>query len=154
MNYQILKKNYALSDVKCRIETPTVLFGKERDSVNRFVADFVGAFERALGDLDADDTLSSVDLRAACRECGDLFSVHFSAEFSRYDAPADVYYRSFVFDMQNGTLVLLSDVTDREFADQHKGWSFYIGDRGVTAYHVDKDGRTIKRETGKLALRE
>lgn len=154
MNYQILKKNYALSHVKCHIEMPIVLFGKERDSVNRFVADFVGAFESALGDLDSDDTLSSVDLRAACRECGDLFSIHFSAAFSRYDASADVYYRSFVFDMQNGTLVLLSDVTDRQFADHHKGWSFYIGDRGVTAYHVDKDGHTVKRELGKLVLHE
>lgn len=154
MNYQIVKKKYAISEVKCHIETPIVMFGKECDSVNRFVSGFVGAFESALGDLDAAETISSVSLRAACRECGDLFSIHFSAAFSRYDATADVYYRSFVFDMQNGTLVLLSDVTDREFADHHKGWSFYIGDRGVTAYRVDKDGHTVKREIGKLVLRE
>lgn len=154
MNYQIVKKKYVTSNVKCRIEMPIVLFGKESDRVNRFISDFVGAFESSLCDLDARADLSSVDLRAACRECGDLFSIHFSATFSRYDDSTDTYYRSFVFDMKSGTLVLLSDITEREFADHHKGWSFYIGDRGVTAYLADKGGKTVKREIGKLVLRE
>lgn len=144
-SYTLSRREVCVCGVKCRIEIPTLLHGKSKDRINDFILNFVSAFEKSLPDVIDEKKFLSADLRAACREFGRLFSLHFTAELESHDGAIESYYRSFVFDVEHGTLVRLSDITDKDFSRAHKSYSFYITDSGVVAYNVDSNGKVVKK---------
>lgn len=152
--YTLSRRELYVCGVKCRIEMPTLLCGSSKDTINDFIRNFVSAFEKSLADIVDENNFRSADLRTACRGFDKLFSLHFTAELENYDGSIDSYYRSFVFNIEHGTLVRLSDMTDKEFSRAHRGCSFYISDGGVVAYNVDSDGKVVKSDIGRLVLKE
>lgn len=140
---------------------PVLQDGTGAERINGFLEEFVNAYRGwiesdFLKDLTAKYESAdraerihrfpaNIRLHCLCRESGDLFSAHFTAEVS-VGEETNAHPASFVWNRLSGELLRLSDLTGKTFAAARRGWRFYLADNGLRVYRVDRRGKIVKRE--------
>lgn len=142
------------------LSVPALKDGAGADAVNAFLERFASAFrEWIAADLkkELDERYAKADragrmafpadarLLCLCREAGDLFSAHFTAQISLGDQTRSGC-ASFVWSKSDGHLLRLSDLTGPGYASSHRGWAFYLAADGLRVYRADRKGKITKRE--------
>lgn len=154
MAYIINKSARTIDGVKCIFERPKLLDSDFSEKINRFTDNFADSFEKSISDVWSEHECRRIFFRVSCREYLNFFSLHFSVDIEKYNSESVCFYRSFVFDIQTGLIVKLSDIAEKVFASEHKKWSFYIGDNKIVAYRLNGQGAVAETAVGKLLAHE